>query len=143
MSNTLRLNSSTTITGVTVTSGALSFSANTLVIQMPLPAPQPPPAAGFQFLAYAAGDPQTFYGRAHVLVFPYWAFILVLTVPLMMALRSEYRSLVRNRRLRDGLCINCGYDLRASPERCPECGLEAPSAPNPLSLAGRGPGCLR
>ena len=35
------------------------------------------------------------------------------------------------RRFDIGFCEHCGYDLRATPERCPECGLVTQSANSP------------
>ena len=50
---------------------------------------------------------------------PMWMVALVTaTLPSWWICRSYY---IR-RRKRRGFCSSCGYDLRASPNRCPECG---------------------
>ena len=37
---------------------------------------------------------------------------------------SNQRLMDRHHRLAaKGLCVHCGYDLRGSPEKCPECGM--------------------
>jgi hypothetical protein len=51
----------------------------------------------------------------------YW---LVLAVGVLPALRPVLRWNRARRRRRQGRCVCCGYDLRATPERCPECGRE-------------------
>jgi hypothetical protein len=49
---------------------------------------------------------------------PHW--FLALLFAILPGLRL--RAAIRSRRHRSGFCSKCGYDLRATPERCPECG---------------------
>ena len=49
--------------------------------------------------------------------------LLLLVVP---AVRVVARRRVASNRRRAGQCENCGYDLRATSGRCPECGIVPP-----------------
>ena len=77
-------------------------------------------AGGFQFrkrarAVHARGE--TIGGR--VVAIPGWLPPLLFAVAPAAWCR---RRLKRRKAGRAGLCASCGYDLRASPERCPECG---------------------
>lgn len=73
-------------------------------------------------IASHSADIITVPSHAHYLRIPLW-FLVMLT-----ATSPVVRFVVRHRRsspawrMAHGLCPTCGYDLRASKERCPECG---------------------
>jgi hypothetical protein len=58
-----------------------------------------------------------------MLVIPGWlASSILLAWPLTTMAMATRRASRRRRLARSGHCPACGYDLRASPGRCPECG---------------------
>jgi hypothetical protein len=60
--------------------------------------------------------------RYALLAVPYWLLALVAAAVPLARLVASVRS--RARRIR-GRCSICGYDLCATPDRCPECGAVA------------------
>jgi len=52
---------------------------------------------------------------------PYWLLFLVTA----LAPAARLTARLRRKRSPPGLCPKCRYDLRATPDRCPECGTVA------------------
>jgi hypothetical protein len=96
------------------------------VTQFPAYAVDPSMTVHWDFWGFrcAEDDPQkvnrgTLY---HRLAIPYWS-ILAVEGCVALACTGAVRRLRRARRLESvGLCRKCAYDLRATPDRCPECG---------------------
>jgi hypothetical protein len=92
---------------------------------------------------HAPPSPSPFYPTvfddAVSVTMPYWLLALLFATPLILLIVGPQRSWLRAaRRKKLGLCLHCGYDLRGTTGRCPECGTHRPTAPNMVSQASNG-----
>lgn len=60
--------------------------------------------------------------------------LIVIIAPIMFIASVAYvifthQDARRAKRFMEGLCPDCGYDLRGQTDRCPECGREIPKPP--------------
>src|SRR4051812_47538286 len=64
------------------------------------------------------GDSFEIVWRGYLVGLP---FYLVSTLAIIWIV-TDIRARKRRGRIARGLCPSCGYDIRATPDRCPECG---------------------
>lgn len=71
----------------------------------------------------------THYGLSYCdnALVPHWVTITMGLVLPLTYLRARHRQREERRRWVSGLCLTCGYDLRGTAERCPECGTVIPA----------------
>jgi hypothetical protein len=104
------------------------------VHQQPLPLAVPHKRK-WSWLGFASWDvpipPGNGGGGVRGFQVPLWSLTLVFGIastPLLSGVRKWRND---RRSGRSGLCTGCGYDLRASPARCPECGRMPEDRPPP------------
>jgi hypothetical protein len=90
--------------------------------------PQDPQPFGFGVVRSVNTDPPTGRRWTHwALSLPHWFVALLLIV---LPARTLIARFATWRRQHAGRCLTCGYDIRASLERCPECGNSVTPQPS-------------
>ena len=82
---------------------------------------------GWYYVGFGYANAITTPRASHKLVavcFPHWLLLWLFAI---LPLKRFVRYRRQRNRLRMGLCLNCGYDLRATLDRCPECGTPVPT----------------
>ncbi len=68
-------------------------------------------------------------GDVRVFLIPYWLILtVVIAMPMIRSGWLLFRVLRSKNRRNHQRCVFCNYDLRATPDRCPECGTVSAKA---------------
>jgi hypothetical protein len=78
--------------------------------------------AGFGYYHHTGPFSGTTIGGVGAVLIPHWCFAAMSAVLPALWLRRTLRRRKTAARLQANACLACGYDLRASKDRCPECG---------------------
>jgi hypothetical protein len=84
--------------------------------------------AGFGYHHGTGPFPGTTIGGVDSVLIPHAFFAAIFALLPGLWLRSAMRRRAIAARVKAHLCLDCGYDLRASKDRCPECGTAIPPA---------------
>ena len=99
-----------------------------------------PNNTGYPYDRYSSVRPPNVFDEVHgpfsfqhlggdtEVLFPHWAFMGTMAIfPAAWLFKKIRRAYVKPA----GHCQSCGYDLRATPDRCPECGTAVQAANKP------------
>jgi hypothetical protein len=68
---------------------------------------------------YRGRPHEEIFRAAAILMVPAWFAVTLFAIPPGFV---AFRFFRRKKKRKAGSCLTCGYDLRATPDRCPECG---------------------
>ncbi len=81
---------------------------------------------------YVNGSQPAYVVSRHAVILPTWFACAAGLTPIALLWSARRRQ---GERRAHGQCLVCGYDLRATPGRCPECGTEPKAATIPSGMA--------